>query len=92
MFWGCTSLTTAPDLMATTLPVYCYQNMFDGCSSLNSIKVGFSDWQRDPSLSVDPTENWVNGVAASGTFTCSSGLTQTKDSSHIPSGWTVNTF
>ena len=34
MFRGCTSLTTAPELPATTLVGGCYQSMFEGCSSL----------------------------------------------------------
>lgn len=34
MFYGCTSLTKAPSLPATTLGEYCYANMFDGCTSL----------------------------------------------------------
>lgn len=36
MFYGCTSLTTAPALPATTLANYCYQNMFNGCKSLTT--------------------------------------------------------
>ena len=34
MFCNCTSLTTAPDLPATTLAKYCYQAMFSACTSL----------------------------------------------------------
>jgi hypothetical protein len=34
MFYGCTSLTTAPVLPATTLADWCYQRMFYNCSSL----------------------------------------------------------
>ena len=34
MFYGCTSLTQAPALPATTLANYCYMNMFYGCISL----------------------------------------------------------
>jgi hypothetical protein len=34
MFYGCTSLTTAPELPATTLAEYCYLRMFSGCTSL----------------------------------------------------------
>ena len=34
MFYGCTSLVTAPNLPATTLAKYCYQYMFSGCTSL----------------------------------------------------------
>ena len=35
MFYGCTSLTQAPALPATTLASNCYENMFSGCTSLN---------------------------------------------------------
>ena len=34
MFYGCTSLTQAPALPATTLADYCYQSMFYNCTSL----------------------------------------------------------
>ena len=34
MFYGCTSLTQAPDLPATTLAYSCYSYMFNGCASL----------------------------------------------------------
>ena len=36
MFYGCTSLTTAPALPATTLQWNCYQGMFQGCRSLTT--------------------------------------------------------
>ena len=36
MFNGCTSLTTAPELPATTLATDCYRNMFYGCTSLTT--------------------------------------------------------
>ena len=36
MFDGCTSLTTAPELLATTTDEYSYQNMFNGCTSLTT--------------------------------------------------------
>ena len=36
MFRGCTSLTAAPELPATTLAGYCYSNMFNGCASLTT--------------------------------------------------------
>ena len=34
MFQGCTSLTTAPELPATTIASSCYFNMFYTCTSL----------------------------------------------------------
>lgn len=39
MFSGCTSLTTAPVLPATTLIAGCYSNMFSGCTSLTTAPV-----------------------------------------------------
>ena len=36
LFKGCTSLTTAPELPATTLSSYCYDSMFYGCGSLTT--------------------------------------------------------
>ena len=36
MFYGCTSLTTAPELPATTLAERCYAYMFNGCTSLTT--------------------------------------------------------
>ena len=36
MFYGCTSLTAAPSLPATTLANYCYYYMFRGCTSLTA--------------------------------------------------------
>ena len=34
MFYGCTGLTQAPALPATTLVTYCYSGMFYGCTGL----------------------------------------------------------
>ena len=36
MFQNCESLTSAPELPATTLADYCYANMFNGCRSLTT--------------------------------------------------------
>ena len=36
MFYGCTSLTKAPDLPATTLATACYTHMFSGCTNLTT--------------------------------------------------------
>ena len=36
MFYGCTSLITAPELPATTLAASCYQAMFYNCTSLTT--------------------------------------------------------
>lgn len=36
LFYGCTLLTTAPELPATTLAPYCYSASFRGCTSLTT--------------------------------------------------------
>jgi hypothetical protein len=36
MFYGCTSLTAAPALPATTLSMSCYAAMFERCTSLTT--------------------------------------------------------
>ena len=85
MFTNCTSLTTAPDLPATTLVERCYQNMFQGCTSLNSVKCLATNISAS-----DCTFDWLSGVAATGNFTKASSMTGwTRDTSGIPSGWTV---
>lgn len=85
MFQGCTSLTTAPELPATTLAERCYYQMFRGCSSLNNITCLATDISAN-----NCTTNWVNGVAASGTFTKAASMSSwTTGNNGIPSGWTV---
>ena len=37
MFYGCTSLTDAPELKATKLVASCYDNMFYGCTKLSTV-------------------------------------------------------
>ena len=39
MFYGCKSLTSAPELPATALANQCYSNMFNSCTSLTSAPV-----------------------------------------------------
>lgn len=89
MFLNCTSLTTAPELPATTLVNYCYSNMFDGCSSLNYIKALFTT---TPSPSNTYTRNWVRGVAPTGTFVKSAAATwNVTGANGVPTGWTAMT-
>ena len=89
MFQNCTSLTTAPELPATTLASYCYQYMFQGCSKLNYIKMLATNISASYCL-----DNWVKGVASSGTFVKNLNMTSLpKGLNGIPNGWTVeNTF
>ena len=87
MFGGCTSLTTAPELPATTLVSNCYNYMFYGCSNLNYIKAMFTT---TPSTSY--TENWVNGVATTGTFVKNSVAQWLATGTYgVPYEWTVET-
>ena len=89
MFSGCTSLTTAPELPATTLADYCYYGMFQRCTNLNTITLGYTGNFADaPS---NAFSNWVSGVASTGTFYYN-GTDTTTGESAIPEGWTVTPF
>ena len=85
MFYGCSSLTTAPELPAKFLYSGCYEYMFYNCTNLNYIKC--------LAISISAsncTTNWVNGVASSGTFTKAASMSDwTTGSDGIPEGWTV---
>ena len=86
MFKDCTSLTTAPELPATAMINQCYYGMFSGCTNLNHVKVAFTKWT-DSSTYIP--ENWLNGVASTGTFVCPDALDKSKTgASYIPEGWT----
>ena len=85
MFYNCTSLTTAPVLPATTLAKYCYGTMFNGCPKLNYIKALFTT---TPGSSY--TNNWVSGVASTGTFVKNAAATwNVTGTNGIPTGWNV---
>ena len=85
MFQGCTNLTTAPELPATTLANGCYADMFNGCKKLNSVTCLATNISAS-----NATNNWLSGVAATGTFTKAPGMTGwTTGSNGIPAGWTV---
>ena len=84
MFQGCTSLTTTPSLPATTLTQSCYANMFKDCTSLNEVTTYAEDISASNCLT-----DWLNSVAATGTFYNNGSATYTVDSaSGIPQGWT----
>jgi hypothetical protein len=87
MFNGCTSLTQAPALPATTLANGCYNRMFNNCSSLNHIEALFTT-----TPGTNYTNGWVNGVAQNGTFVKSTEATwDVTGVNGIPTGWTVTT-
>ena len=84
MFESCTSLTTSPILSVIILKNDCFINMFKGCTNLSSITM-LATTSASSSLS-----KWVDGVAASGTFTKDASMTSLPSGvSGIPSGWTV---
>ena len=82
MFNGCTGLTSAPELPATTLATSCYSSMFQGCTYLALMKVHFTAWGTQ-------TNNWVSGVAPTGTFYKPNALAEEYGTSKIPNDWTV---
>ena len=86
MFEYCTSLTTAPVLPAETLVSHCYDMMFYECSNLNSVTCLATDYET--SNLQDCTNDWLNGVAHTGTFTCPSWINWVPGDSGCPSGWT----
>lgn len=85
MLRACRSLTSLPALPATSLAVNCYNNMLAHCVNLSSIEVNFSSW----TAYAAQTENWVYGVAASGTFKKPASLPEIYGVNNIPVGWTV---
>lgn len=85
MFRGCSKLVSTPVLPAIDLVSGCYNHMFRYCSSVNYIKAMF---KTEPSTTY--TDNWVNGVAATGTFVKNSEATWTTTGvSGVPDGWTI---
>ena len=82
MFYGCTGLTSAPELPATTLAPSCYMNMFYGCTKLSVIKVHFTAWGAQ-------TGPWVSNVHSTGTFYKPRALPEKYGANNIPTGWTV---
>ncbi len=83
LFIGCTSLTKAPELSATTLAGDCYSYMFYGCTNLSEIRASFDEWERGS------TSWWVKDVAPTGTFICPKALALEYGVDRIPEGWTV---
>ena len=90
VFEGCTSLTSAPELLATTLATGCYSRLFYGCSNLNHIKINASSWLNG---TLNSFTLWVSGVALTGMFHCPVALgtneTIERGEAYCPEGWTV---
>ena len=88
MFENCTSLTQAPELPAGDLVDSCYAYMFQGCTSLNYVSAGFYNWEQNA------TSDWLNSVAATGTFVCPSTLIDNtpadqRSTSTVPASWNM---
>ena len=83
MFNGCKALETAPELPATTLAYASYLRMFANCDNLNYIKCMASDIS-----ATSCTTQWLDGVAANGTFVTPSSTTWSSGIDGIPQNWT----
>lgn len=84
-YYDCSSLPIAPQLPATTLVQNCYRYMFYSCSKLSYIQCLATDISASSC-----TNNWVDGVAATGTFVKSSSMSSwATGASGIPTGWTT---
>jgi hypothetical protein len=85
MFKNCTSLIKSGTLYFNTLGSMGLMQMYNGCSSLSEITCLATNISANRC-----TENWVSGVAASGTFKKPSSMSSwTTGTSGIPSGWAV---
>ena len=88
MFYGCTSLTTAPVLPAEFLHPHCYSSMFFGCTKLK-----FVTCLATMIIINNCTSNWLfnagRDVTGTKTFTTPSSTNwPTNSPDGIPSGWT----
>ena len=90
MFSGCTSLTTAPSLPATTLANYCYSNMFYGCTS---IKLAISKSREyDKEYRIPKSGNGVTASSALNNMFTQTGGTFTGTPSINTTYYTSNTI
>ena len=85
---GCTSLMKAPDISSViSVEKQGFYAMFYDCSSLNYVKCLASSFYKDDTASNAATYVWLSGVASTGTFIQSSGVTWPRGASGIPTGW-----
>lgn len=93
MFSNCISLERAPELPADSLVKDCYGHMFYGCTNLKYIKM-LVDTQYTfyDNTFYHCLENWVEGVAPTGTFVKKKGSPWNVRGIHgIPKGWEIVT-
>ena len=91
MFYNCASLTNAPELPAKVLLEGCYGYMFTYCYLLNYVKCLATEGTINGDGTVPSAlNNWLQGVASTGTFEKLSGVSYEAGGHHgIPEGWTV---
>ena len=84
LFQGCTSLTKAPALPATTLSDYCYFYLFYGCESLKEVRISATN------TATVSMGHWLANVSATGDFYCdpNAKIFLTDSDSGIPANWT----
>ena len=84
LFKGCTSLTKAPALPATTLSDYCYYYLFDGCKSLKEVRISATK------TATGALANWLANASTTGDLYCDPSATifPPDSISGIPRGWT----
>lgn len=89
MFYNCTNLVHGPEIMATNLLTlnYTAEYMFQGCSSLQSVKIHATGNTWNGSATV----SWMDGVSSTGTFYYNGTYTG-RGASYIPTGWTITPF
>ena len=83
MFIDCRNMTTGPELFAKTLKRACYSEMFQNCTSLNEVTI-----YADNISAASCLKDWLENVAATGTFHNLGSATYPTGESGIPSGWT----
>lgn len=83
MFQSCSNLTSAPILPATNLKNGSYYYMFCNCSSLKNV-TSYAN-RIDASYCL---QNWMDGVASTGTFYNYGSASYPRNINGIPSGWT----
>lgn len=90
MFYGCTSITTAPTINLRDYrsghEYYILQEMFANCSNLAYVKCLIKSAMSGRGNNF---QNWLLGVAETGTFVKAAGSSWPNGQSGIPKGWTV---
>ena len=90
MFYNCALLTTAPELPAKVLLDGCYGYMFTYCYLLNYVKCLATEGTINGDGTVPSAlDNWLQGVASTGTIEKISGVSYEAGGNGIPEGWTV---